>query len=204
MEISLGRIILFDYPLGATPLESDEAEGLIPIHITTQSQLNEWEQYNIIEAEQWLRLRKRLTSDILTERFIRNLHQRMFNKTWSWAGKFRQSDKNIGVDWCYVPIELKKLVDDINYQIKESIYPLDELATKFHHRLVCVHPFANGNGRHSRLMTDILLLSQGRERFSWGNGNDLSAKSITREKYITSLRQADKGNYQMLLDFVRS
>lgn len=165
----MGKIMILDYPPGATPLDLDEANGLIPQHITTQGQLNEWEQANILEAEKWIGRHRQLKQlDILTVDFIKKLHQIMFNKTWSWAGKFRQTNKNIGVDWVFVAVELKVLLDDINYQFKNNVYSVNELATRFHHRLVSIHPFSNGNGRHARMMTDIVLLSQDHPRFSWG------------------------------------
>jgi Fic-DOC domain mobile mystery protein B len=204
VEASLGEMILFEFPPGATPLDLDEAEGLIPTHIMIQSQLNEWEQYNILEAERWLGQQKLAMLDVITEDFARKLHQRMFAKTWRWAGKFRQSNKNIGVDWLLIPIELRNFFADAKYQIEYKIYTLDEFAVRFHHRLVSIHPFVNGNGRHSRLLTDAFLLSQAAERFSWGSSSNLIGNSSARDKYITALRHADKGNYQLLIDFVRS
>ncbi len=190
----------FDYPIGATPLDPDEIAGLIPTHITAQAQLNEWEQVNIIKAETWLFTTKHST--ILTTAFLQRLHKKMFDQTWRWAGKFRQTDKNIGINWMAIPIQLKDLLDDVRYQIAQKSYSLDEIATRFHHRLVLVHPFANGNGRHARLMTDILLTSNQHARFTWGR-NNLSSKNETRERYIKSLRAADQYNYSELLEFVR-
>ena len=152
--------MIFNYAPGATPLDPDEANGLIPKHITTQGQLNEWEQMNILDAEKWLRTQRFNIIQISTNAFIKKLHQRMFDQTWRWAGQFRKSNKNIGVDWLHIPVNLKVLMDDLCYQLENNIYPLDELAVRFHHRLVVIHPFANGNGRHARLMADILLLSQ--------------------------------------------
>lgn len=191
----------FDYPDGATPLDPDEAEGLIPNHITTQAQLNEWEQSNILEAEMWAFSTKH--DLVLSTQFLQNLHKRMFDKTWKWAGKFRQSNKNIGNDKTLIQIELKKLLDDTHYQIENTVYSIDEIATRFHHRLVWIHPFANGNGRHSRLMTDILLINQSQPRFSWGREN-LYSKIKVRERYIQALREADKHDYEKLLGFVRT
>jgi Fic-DOC domain mobile mystery protein B len=198
----MGRIKMqFDYPDGATPLDPDETEGLIPNHITTQTQLNEWEQANILEAETWA-FSTRHTA-ILSVHFILNLHRRMFNKTWHWAGKFRQSNKNIGTDKILIQIELKKLLDNTQFQIENSVYPIDEIAMRFHHRLVWIHLFANGNGRHSRLMTDILLVSCDQPRFSWGR-ESLYSKSEVRDRYIQALREADKYNYEKLLAFMRT
>ena len=198
-----GKNKMFEYPPGATPLDQDEINQLIPQHISTQQQLNEWEEQNILEITSWTSRQQFNLSQIITTSFIRNLHLKMFNKTWQWAGKFRHSNKNIGVDWHKIPIALKILLDDVNYQINNQSFPIDELATRFHHRLVAIHPFPNGNGRHSRLMTDIILLSQNQPRFSWGNIN-LTSPSDTRKSYIKALQTADKKNLELLLKFVRS
>lgn len=203
MEALMGRIGEFHYAPGATPLDSDEIAGLIPQHMATQSQLNEWEQANILEAEKWINRQSFKLQDIVTIHFIKKLHQRMFDKTWRWAGLFRQTNKNIGVDWPIISTQLKKLMDDLNYQIKYKIYPMNELAVRFHHRLVATHPFINGNGRHARLMTDIVLLSQKQPRFSWGKTKDLMNATPIRKQYIEALRAADKMNYDLLLEFVR-
>lgn len=200
----MGTITPWEYPDGATPLDPDEANGLIPGHIATQGQLNEWEQANILEAEKWLVRQRFHLNDVLTTEFVTRLHQRMFNKTWRWAGKFRKTDKNIGVDWLSISVSLKNSLDDTRYQVECNSYTMVELAARFHHRLVCVHPFANGNGRHARMMTDILLLSQGHDRFSWGRAHNLTEVSPIRESYIKSLRAADRFDYSSLIAFVQS
>jgi len=191
----------FEYVAGTTPLDPDEIAALIPIHITTQDQLNEWEQANIIEAENWLRARKQ--SKILDLNFCMKLHEKMFDQTWQWAGQFRRSNKNIGVFWEQIATQLKILFGDIKFQLEHNAYPLDELVARFHHRLVSIHPFPNGNGRHARLITDVLLINHGAKRFTWGQTN-LIINAKTRQTYISALREADKGNYQPLFDFVRT
>jgi Fic-DOC domain mobile mystery protein B len=185
-----------------TPLDPDEAAGLIPSHIRTQAELNEWEQTNILEGERWA-LQRRSRTDPLTEGFVRELHRRMFGKTWDWAGTFRSSDKSIGVDWRQVGVQLKDLLDDARYRLAHDTYPLDEIAARFHHRLVCIHPFPNGNGRHARLMADVLLVRRGAEPFSWGRG-DLVHAGAARDRYIAALTAADRGEVGPLLEFVRS
>jgi Fic-DOC domain mobile mystery protein B len=142
-----------DYQPGQTPLDADEAAQLIPCHIATQNALDEWEQVNILRAVQWARRKKAPT--VLTEDFCRELHRRMFDRTWRWAGQFRQSDKNIGCAWPQVATRLRQLLDNTRYQMDENVFALDEAAARFHHQLVLVHPFPNGNGRHSRLMTEM-------------------------------------------------
>ncbi|MCB1827982.1 MAG: mobile mystery protein B [Coxiellaceae bacterium] len=191
----------FDYPTGATPLDPDEVAGLIPLHISTQGQLNEWEQQNIIDAEVWAFSRK--FSNVLTLEFCKQLHKKMFDKTWSWAGSFRQSNKNIGGYWECVPQELTKLFDDLTFQMSHKTYSMDEALTRFHHRLVYIHPFPNGNGRHARLMTDLILFQHDCKRFTWGSQAMLSHEK-TRNNYIEALRKSDRGDYSQLIRFVRS
>jgi len=188
------------YAPGSTPLDPDEIAGLIPSHITTQSELNEWEQTNIIDAESWLLNYKKIPLDDL---FTRHLHKKMFGETWGWAGEFRNTNKNIGVDWCEIPSKLRLLFDDLHYQLHHNSYDLDEIAARFHHRLVAIHPFPNGNGRHARLMADCLLINHDAERFSWGNRSLVEA-SHTRQQYIDALRSADRHDYRKLFDFVRT
>lgn len=192
----------FDYPQGATPLDPNEIEGLLLTHITTRSQLDRWEQDNINEALGWLERRKH--KDILNERFMKQLHKRMFGNVWKWAGSLRKSEKNLGVPWYQISIEIRKLCDDVEYWIENKTFSDDEIAARFHHRLVFIHLFANGNGRHARLMADILLENVlGRSPFTWGSGN-LAAAGLDRKKYIESLVAADRGDYELLLNFVRS
>jgi Fic-DOC domain mobile mystery protein B len=192
--------INLDYPPGATPLDADEIASLIPNHITTQGELNEWEQLNILQGESWA---ARQRKEILNEAFVRQLHRQMFGETWRWAGDFRKSDKNIGADWLKISVELKKLVDDAHYQIEHASYPPDEIAVRFHHRLVAIHPFPNGNGRHARLMADLLVERLGQPRFTWGSRSLIDATD-TRQRYITALQAADARNYAPLLAFARS
>lgn len=192
--------VQLDYPAGATPLDADELERLIPSHITTQGELNEWEQLNIVQGENWARRQRK---EILNETFLRQLHRQMFGETWKWAGEFRKSDKNVGVDWLQIGIELKKLLDDVRYQVMHGSFAADEIAVRFHHRLVAIHLFPNGNGRHARLMADLLVKRLGRTRFSWGSRSLVDA-SETRQNYIAALRAADARDIAPLLAFARS
>lgn len=189
-----------DYPPGATPLDADELASLIPGHITTQGELNEWEQLNIVQGEAWARKQRR---EILNEAFVRQLHKQMFGETWQWAGSFRKSDKNIGVDWLKVGVELKNLLNDVLYQVEHAIYLPDEIAVRFHHRLVVIHPFPNGNGRHARMMADLLVVRLGQPGFTWGSRN-LTDATDTRQDYIAALQAADARDYAPLLAFARS
>jgi len=194
--------LLFDQPDHATPLDPDDIEGLIPTHLVNRPQLNALEQQNITQAELWL-LSARFRT-INTEAQLRILHKKMFSQVWKWAGKFRQTGKNIGVDAYRIAVALKDLCDDVDTWIEHSTYPADEIATRFHHRLVSIHPFPNGNGRHARLATDVLLTKQlSQPRFTWGSGLIEEAGKM-RKRYISALQAADSGNYQLLLTFVKS
>ncbi len=184
----------------STPLTEEERAELIPSYITLRPELNEAEQANIMDAEQWAFSRKR---NVLDERFLDNLHRRMFGRVWRWAGQHRQSAKNIGVDAYQIPETLRLLLDDCRYWIESSTYEPDEIAARFHHRLVFIHPFPNGNGRHARLAADLLLKAMDQPRFTWGRVNLVNAGD-TRQAYIAALRAADAHDYEPLLAFVRS
>jgi Fic-DOC domain mobile mystery protein B len=194
-----------DYPPGATPLDPSEVAGLIPDYITTQAELNALERENILEAINWAHGRQH--SDVMNATFALGLHKRMLNRVWKWAGTQRTSDKNIGVFKEQIPTELAKLFGDAKYWIEHNTYSWDEIGARFHHRLVSIHAFVNGNGRHARIMTDILLSSNGREPFSWGMRTQTGALEVQgalRDEYISALRKADQGDYDALLRFVRS
>ncbi len=192
----------YEHANGATPLDPNEIEGLIPNHITTRSELDRWEQDNINEALAWLERRR--PKDILSEQFIRQCHKKMFCHVWRWAGQLRQTEKNLGIPFYQISTELYKLCDDTRYWIEHQTFGADEIAARFHHRLVSIHPFVNGNGRHARLMADLLLeTTLGQPPFTWGQTN-LATKGKDRAQYIESLIAADRGEFQPLLEFVRS
>jgi Fic-DOC domain mobile mystery protein B len=195
-----------NYPPGATPLDPDEMNGLIPDYISTQAELNLLEHENILEAQSWAY--KKRPKEVLAETFIRDLHLKMFKNVWRWAGKYRRSDKNIGVEWQKIPEELQKLCHDSIYWIENRTYSFDEIGARFHHRLVLIYAFPNGNGRHARFMTDLLLESHGQKAFSWGGTSVESLDLITfgeaRASYLAALREADQKKFEKLLKFVRS
>ena len=191
--------IKFEYAPGATPINPDEAAGLIPAHLTLQRELNEYEEANILEATEWFFGRRR--GDPLDERFIQVVHKRMFNRTWKWAGKPRRSDKNLGVAWFDIPVRLHQMLGDVRAQIEYKAYSPTEIAARFHHRLVSIHVFPNGNGRHARLMADLLLTEIEGRRFEWGRGSLIAASEL-RSRYIAALQSADAGNCTLLLAFL--
>jgi Fic-DOC domain mobile mystery protein B len=170
------------------------------------AELNEFEQLNIQRAVQWAqsRIRRLRPHELLEEGFVRDVHRRMFDRTWAWAGTFRTSAKTIGVDWPQIGFQLRNLHDDARHWIEHATFAPDEIAIRYHHRLVLIHPFPNGNGRHSRLLADLVAERLGQPAFNWGGGADLVAGNDTRRRYIASLQQADAGDIASLLAFARS
>lgn len=186
-------------PDGATPLEAEELDDLIPQHVRTKAELNEWEQVNILEAQDW----QGKLSQMLTRQYLSELHRRMFGKTWRWAGQFRRTLKNIGVPPETIASELEKLLADVAYWVEHGTYEPDEIAVRFHHRLVATHLFQSGNGRHAREMSDRLLVRLGRPRFSWGAAT-LHAPGEARARYHEALRAADGGELVKLRSIARA
>lgn len=192
---------LFGNPEGATPLDPDERNGLRLSWVSTLGDLNKAEQTNIEAAMAWVRRAKH--REILSVQFLQGLHKRMFGDVWTWAGTYRTTPRNIGVDAWKIGMELSAVPDRIQYWIENETYPFDEIAVRFHHSLVLIHPFPNGNGRWSRLAANLLIQELGGERFSWG-GTSLGPSSEARTAYIAALRVADKYNIGPLLDFARA
>jgi Fic-DOC domain mobile mystery protein B len=191
---------IFEADDNSTPLNEEEQQGLIPSWITTRSELNDAEARGIFEAEKWLLTSKQ--KDLLSEKFVKLLHKKMFESVWKWAGKFRTKEVNIGKIPPYsIGTELKKLFDDVNYWIENGTYSPLGICIRFHHRLVYIHPFPNGNGRHSRLMADLLIKKLGQKPLNWGEGSLIEISKL-RETYIDALHKADRGDYTALFDFV--
>jgi Fic-DOC domain mobile mystery protein B len=190
------------HALGATPLDPDELAELIPGHISTQGELNEWEQANIVQGQEWaLRSTKSTFAKLLTDQYVRKLHNRMFDQTWRWAGQYRTTGKNIGIDWVQIPEQVRVTCANAQHWVLESVFEPVELAIRLHHRLVEIHPFPNGNGRHARLFADLLLIKHfGTDRLPWG-GRDLVASGENRNRYLAALREADHGRLINLIDF---
>jgi len=193
---------VFDQPDdAATPLTVEEQRDLIPSHISNRGELNEAEQENILRGQDWaLRRRK---PDLLNEKFITELHKRMLGEVWRWAGDFRRSERNLGIPFYEIAAALRQLLDDVKAWIEYKSFSPDEIAVRFHHRLVAIHPFSNGNGRHARLLADLLVMQLGGKRFSWGSANLRDAGTM-RTQYISALKAADNHDYGPLLTFARS
>lgn len=188
--------------LGETLLSEDEMRGLIP-SLSTQRELNEFEEENIESARRWAVTSNQIAnSEVLNASYLLDLHKRMFNATWRWAGQFRTTPKTIGIEPHSIAGNLAGLLGDTHYWILHHVHPLDEIALRFHHRLVSIHPFANGNGRHARLVADIIALKFGLSAFPWGSNTGEPA--IVRLAYLESLRRAEQLDYAALFAFARS
>ncbi len=191
---------LFAQSGDATPLTPEEVRDLIPAHVAYRRELNEAEQENISRAQEWALDRRR---DLLSDKFIKDLHRKMLGDVWRWAGRFRRTERNLGIPHWEIPAALRQLLDDARAWIEYMAYTPDEIAVRFHHRLVQIHPFPNGNGRHSRLMADLLVMQLGGDRFSWGR-ESLRDASALRKSYIVALQAADAHDIGPLLTFARS
>lgn len=188
-------------PEGATPLDPDEKQGLKFSHITTRGELDELEQANIEQGLAWVSRRR--GGDIFDDAFVRTLHKQLFGDVWSWAGEYRLTEKNIGIDPLQVSMQLRMLLDDSRYWARNKVYAPLEAAARFHHRMVQIHPFPNGNGRHARIAADILLEEvYSHPSVKWAGGFDLQADNKRRNAYIAALRAADGGKLDLLLEFV--
>lgn len=191
-----------EYIEGQTPIDEDEKIDLKIKSITTKSELDEWEHLNIEEAIKWSMKLKLPWDEIISERFVRKLHKKMYGNVWKWAGSFRKTNKNIGVDKYMIGIELRKLCDDFRFWHHNNVYIPIERAIRFKHRIVQIHCFPNGNGRHSRLMADIIINRiYGQDVFLWGHASNLTNESAARHTYLLALRKADQGDYSDLINF---
>jgi Fic-DOC domain mobile mystery protein B len=189
---------------GQTPLDEEEKEGLLISTISTREELDEFEQYNIEKAIQWIYSRKLKKEQLLSEKFIKELHKKMYGDVWRWAGKFRTSQKNLGVESYKIATELKILMDDCLFWIENNTFGSVEIAVRFKHKLVSIHCFSNGNGRHSRLMADLIMEKVfGKPILGWG-GNNLIQQNNTRDFYIKAVKLADKNEFQTLIEFAQS
>ena len=185
----------------ATPLDPDELAGLKFKHVSTRGELDQLEQAGITDCLKWLARQKH--PDVLSEGFVLELHKRLFGSVWKWAGSFRHTEKNTGVDPVQVAIHIRQLLDDAKYWVEHGTYPPRELAARFHHKLVSIHPFPNGNGRHARIIADTVLTKLLHEpAIDWAGGYRLEAMNERRNEYIAALRAADRHDFSALFEFV--
>lgn len=194
----------FNFKSGQTPLNEEEREGLKIKSITTRQELDEFEQKNIEIAVEWSDRQPLSLNNLLSEKFVKQLHQKMLGQVWRWAGQFRLSDKSIGIDANLIPVALRQLLDDCRYWLDNKVFSEEEIAIRLSHGLVKIHPFVNGNGRHSRLMADIMMNHIfKRPLFSWGRLN-LEEINSERSLYIKALQKADEGDFSALLLFAKA
>jgi len=195
--------LIIEYIEGQTPLDEEEKEGLLIPTISTRGELNEFEQANIQQSIEWTIRTRFTTEEILTEDFLFLVHHKMFGEVWEWAGKKRKTNKNIGVDKHFISVEVRKLIDDCRYWIANQTYSHDEIAIRFSHRIVKIHLFPNGNGRHSRLIADIMISNIFKKPvFTWGRA-DLSKRNTMRKTYLEAIHLADNEDYKSLIEFAR-
>jgi Fic-DOC domain mobile mystery protein B len=196
--------LILDNQPGQTALDEDEKEGLLIATVTNRSELDEFEQKNIEEAIQWTLGRRLNPVTLFSEAFILQLHERMYGQVWTWAGSYRKTNKNIGVDKWQIPVAIKSLLDDALFWVNNQTMSPEAIAIHFKHRLVSIHCFANGNGRHSRLMADLIISKlYNQPEFTWGSVCPMEA-TLQRNQYLSALNAADKGDISLLLDFAKS
>lgn len=190
----------YEYAPGATPLDADDAAALKDSHVTTRGQVDELEFENVATGMRWAYGRK--GDDILAVDFMLELHRRMFGDTWTWAGKLRKKETlPVGVAPERIRPDITELGANVAAQLKDGTWSVEEIAARFHHRLVWIHPFTNGNGRFCRVIADVMLIQQGdMEPFAWGE--NLGRKGEDRERYIAALQAADKRNYRPLFELL--
>lgn len=193
----------FQHSEGQALLDEEEKLGLKIKSIATHGELDEFEQLNIENALEWTIRGKFKTERILSEMFVKQLHIKMYGDVWKWAGEFRKSDKNIGFSWTLISSALSILLDDTKYWVENKTFEPEEIAIRFKHKIVSIHCFSNGNGRHSRMMADIIMESIfSRQPFLWHQSNMVNADAI-RTKYIQALKKADNGDFKPLLAFAQ-
>lgn len=191
-------------PEGATPLTDDDLQGLIPAWVTTKADLNRAEADNIFRARARIQRSRRHPYWYLEPGGLESLHKQMFGEVWRWAGTTRLRETDVGIDPYQISVQLHNLREDVRAQIgdgQNTAYPITDLAVRFHHRLVAIHPFPNGNGRHSRFAAELLLSDLGGSGLTWGGGGDLASASELRTDYIAALRIADRGEFEPLIEF---
>ncbi len=194
---------LFDEPDDATRLPPALRKDLVPSWVTTRRDLNEVERDNIVKGAAWARRRRLGPTDILTDAFSKKLHEQLFGNVWKWAGAYRQTELNIGIAPHLIAAAMPAMFDVVRYWIEHATHPPDEIAVRLHHRLTQIHGFANGNGRHARMMADLLIEKLGGAAFSWGSGSIQDTGEL-RTAYVAALKAADDHDIKPLLAFARS
>jgi Fic-DOC domain mobile mystery protein B len=199
-------ILNHEWTDGNTPIRQEDAEQLLP-RISTMGELNEYEALNILQAREWAFSSRTMTStDPLEESYVRTLHSKMFDHVWKWAGTYRKHEVSIGCDPAEIMQRIPQVLANTKHWLDHQTFPIDECLIRFHHHLVKIHPFANGNGRHARMITDVVAVKHGQAEFSWGAGANLVAEGSARAAYLAALRalDIDENEVKLLLAFARS
>ena len=195
---------LFQEPPDATVLSPAERDGLLQTWVTTRAELNRAEEENILNGASWARRRRGSgVIDLLRDEFAMTLHKQMFGDVWDWAGTYRHRESNLGIVPLQIPIAVNTFLGDARFWLEHHTYERDEFSVRIHHRMVAIHPFPNGNGRHSRLLADLIIERLGGESFTWGGGV-LRDVGELRATYIAALKAADAHDIHPLLAFARS
>ncbi|RLA29618.1 MAG: mobile mystery protein B [Gammaproteobacteria bacterium] len=167
--------------------------------------INQAELVGIVEATDWAKKTRLSPNEV---KFWQRLHAQMFGQVWSWAGEWRQHEPNIGVPPQDIQPDMKNLQDDLAFWLSEKCdMAALELIARFHHRLVYIHPFSNGNGRWGRLITDVLAARVlGMTPLTWARGGHglRDIESDERKKYIATIKAADKGEFGPLMEYLKS
>ena len=165
--------------------------------------INQAELVGIVGATDWA---KRARLNPKEVKFWQRLHEQMFGQVWDWAGEWRQHEPNIGVPPHDIHPKMKSLQDDLAvWLFDECDMTALELIARFHHRLVYIHPFSNGNGRWGRLMTDVLANRElGIPSITWAAGGDdlRNRESKERKKYVAAVKAGDKGEIEPLMNYL--
>jgi Fic-DOC domain mobile mystery protein B len=190
---------------GATPLTEEDLQGLKIPSVRNHAELNEVEARNIVRGQEWgLRARLARMPHMLSDEFVQRLHSRMFGDVWRWARQYRLRDTNIGVSHHMIRQDLRQLYTEATGWLECNVYPADEFAVRLHHRVVSIHPFRNGNGRHARMLADLAMVRHfGLERLPW-SGSSLRYRDETRKAYLNALHAADRHDIAPLLAFARA
>lgn len=181
---------------GRTSLTVQDLQGLKLPFVKTRAQLSAVEGPNIVSGKQaTLTSRKSRVPNMLSVEYLRELHSRMFNDVWDWAAQIPSTElqNEFAASVPGIRPQLSILyADAIEYWLNDKRMTPEEFAVRVHHRVVKIHPFRNGNGRHSRLLADLLLSENfGLETFTWGGSAQLGAGDLYRQPYLEGLKAAD-------------
>ena len=173
---------------GQTPLPPELQKGLISKNVQTIGELDEYEEQNIAEGMVWL---EDSNANSLNYSFWLRLHKKLFGNVWNWAGEIRSHDLG-NADFLYpekVRPALMQLIGDAEYWFKNDTYPKKETIARIHEKLLTIHPFANGNGRWSRILTEYICKQNKIDIPKW-NLKSKDDPQKRRKEYIEAVELA--------------